>query len=391
MPRNHDRVTAESPLRHEGETRAHELLLGLARRRSFFTAAFLERVLQVSDYDVGMVSPEELRERCETSFDVLTACLVAGPGGIEEARRQLVVAATDLTRARAAQGVRPENLAAAIRLDYSVLWEQLRGLARPGDAEVLVDLAEPLWQVVDDYASAVHAAYLDLREQQARRESEVQQELITELFSGPTSVYRAADIAGLLGWSPAEHLTVATSPRADHELIKQTVARHSHTGQTHLVILDAHTTAVFPATDTALSSALRAIPCGIVEGIDGAENLWRHRSRVLSLADLITPEDDHALTVDTAWARVAARANASEGYDLGRAIDEGLARGHGAEAERLRVTVGHYLATGSVARTAELAFCHRNTVLNHLRRFEELTGIDVTVPAQAAKVVVGWA
>lgn len=47
-------------------------------------------------------------------------------------------------------------------------------------------------------------------------------------------------------------------------------------------------------------------------------------------------------------------------------------------------TVRTFLDTGSVQRTATAAFCHRNTVLNRLAAFHERTGLDVTVPVEAA-------
>ena len=49
-----------------------------------------------------------------------------------------------------------------------------------------------------------------------------------------------------------------------------------------------------------------------------------------------------------------------------------------------------YLSTGSIAESAARLYCHRNTLMNRLRRFTELTGIDPTVPAQAARLVVAW-
>ena len=49
-----------------------------------------------------------------------------------------------------------------------------------------------------------------------------------------------------------------------------------------------------------------------------------------------------------------------------------------------------YLATGSIAQSADQLFCHRNTLMNRLRRFTDLTGIDVTIPQQAARLVVAW-
>ncbi|QNN62387.1 helix-turn-helix domain-containing protein [Leucobacter denitrificans] len=49
-----------------------------------------------------------------------------------------------------------------------------------------------------------------------------------------------------------------------------------------------------------------------------------------------------------------------------------------------------FLNTGSIAKTSSELFAHRNTVLNRLRRFGELTGIDLRVPAESARVVVAW-
>lgn len=60
---------------------------------------------------------------------------------------------------------------------------------------------------------------------------------------------------------------------------------------------------------------------------------------------------------------------------------DGLPR---AERERLASTAQRYLDTGSIKRTAEDLFCHRNTVVKRLARFEEVTGLRLTVPRDAA-------
>ncbi|NIZ92821.1 helix-turn-helix domain-containing protein, partial [Kineococcus rubinsiae] len=58
------------------------------------------------------------------------------------------------------------------------------------------------------------------------------------------------------------------------------------------------------------------------------------------------------------------------------------------ERERLLEALQVFAATGSVAETAERLFCHRNTVLNRLRRTAELTGHEPTVPDQAAVLLL---
>jgi DNA-binding PucR family transcriptional regulator len=53
--------------------------------------------------------------------------------------------------------------------------------------------------------------------------------------------------------------------------------------------------------------------------------------------------------------------------------------------ETLRV---HLDGDGSPAGTARVLYRHRNTVLNHLRRFEELTGLDLSRPRDLATAVL---
>jgi DNA-binding PucR family transcriptional regulator len=47
-----------------------------------------------------------------------------------------------------------------------------------------------------------------------------------------------------------------------------------------------------------------------------------------------------------------------------------------------------YVSSGSIGDVAARLYCHRNTVRGRLSRFAELTGWDVTVPSQAATVLL---
>lgn len=51
-------------------------------------------------------------------------------------------------------------------------------------------------------------------------------------------------------------------------------------------------------------------------------------------------------------------------------------------------TVETYLRTGSVKATAEASFCHRNTVINRLHQFAVATNYVVTLPYDAAAIIL---
>jgi len=69
----------------------------------------------------------------------------------------------------------------------------------------------------------------------------------------------------------------------------------------------------------------------------------------------------------------------------------GLAGVPAAERDRLVATVRRFAVDGAVADTGASLFCHRNTVLNRLRRVAGLTGRDPTVPADAAVLLLALA
>jgi hypothetical protein len=136
---------------------------------------------------------------------------------------------------------------------------------------------------------------------------------------------------------------------------------------------------------------LTDIPCGYVPGVAGLRALPAAARTAGSLASLLRPSDSGPLSAEAAWARLAKQQMLDVGLDLLADLEAGLSGCRGGERERLEETVRHYLETGSVTTTAQQLFCHRNTILNRISRFQELTGVDLAVPAQTARLVVAWA
>jgi DNA-binding PucR family transcriptional regulator len=51
-------------------------------------------------------------------------------------------------------------------------------------------------------------------------------------------------------------------------------------------------------------------------------------------------------------------------------------------------TLTHYLVLGSITDVAERTYRHRNTVRNRLLTVENATGLSLSVPADAARLVM---
>jgi hypothetical protein len=74
---------------------------------------------------------------------------------------------------------------------------------------------------------------------------------------------------------------------------------------------------------------------------------------------------------------------------LAGTMSAALGQARGPEYARLLETLRAYLdGDGSPTSTARALYRHRNTVLNHLRRFEALTGLDLSRPSDTATAVL---
>jgi hypothetical protein len=93
------------------------------------------------------------------------------------------------------------------------------------------------------------------------------------------------------------------------------------------------------------------------------------------------------VTLVEAWMPVAAARLGPIAGMLADAVLTGLDRLPPHERQRLVDTVVAYCASGSVAAVTRELYCHRNTVLNRLSRFTELTGLHPTRPTEAAAVL----
>jgi hypothetical protein len=292
-----------------------------------------------------------------------------------------------------------------VRLDFTILWAELLEIASSEDAGLLASRVDHVWRVVDEFATRTHTSYLTERVRMAQEESSIQREFIARLFNqSAPSVETSAQVAAALGISADSRFALVAATRASGAQLRAVVSSQFGSGQPRQKLFlheSGGNTYVFwvlpaartrrPTEEVRLPAALASIPCGYVPDINGLRALPAAARTAESLAALLGPRDREPLSPESAWARLARQYLQDAGLDLAVMIEGALAGCRTSERERLIETARSFLATGSVTLTAEQLFCHRNTILNRLNRFQELTGVDVTVPANAARLVVAWA
>lgn len=341
----------------------------------------------------------DLQRSCRDNLErILQLLCGAVPDGVDR------FDAPDATgRRRAAQGVPLEAVLHAYRLGGRVIWEAMADSARAGGAtavDALLDAATSVWEVVDLYSGRVADAYRSHEWELARSGEERRQRVLDTLLEGrgaDAAVAREAeqvldlgerDSFVLLACRPT--LSSADWARATAHALRgrglRSVWRTRPDGTVGLVVPDRRGPAEVAAVllpDQAVGVSPR------VEGFAGIGEGWR-LARV-ALATL--PEgDERVVTLDqrlvpALLVRDAALAQRLMTAALGPVLDlpdpdRGL----------LLDTLETWLdCGGSPSRAAELLWCHRNTVLNRLRRLESLTGRAVDRPHDLVELALALA
>ncbi len=357
------------------------------------TEAFLSRIIAIPGYDPAPIPLSEIRRTGRMAFEAMISGL--REGGLHEA----VAVAAEVGVSRARAGIPITSLMSAIRLDYNVLWEALTRVATPEDATLVVRHTWIVLNTVDEYAGQTQRAFIAERERMQDEAFSVRQGLLAELFQTlELTDEQLRTIAGELEIPPTSPLMVVGAESDEIPALRVFIAEAERTGRSvfshhlgdALIVFTPQLQGTGPRPDVFRRNLL-TIRVGITDADAGLRELRQAAKIASDLARVLRAGERGAMTWKRGWARLANRSLILAGHPVLTDVNAALSSCSKTERSRLEESVRSYLRTGSAGDSAAELFCHRNTLTNRLRRFAELTGIDPTVPQDAARLVVGWA
>lgn len=304
---------------------------------------------------------------------------------------------------RAAQGVPLEAVLHAFRLGGRVIWEGMAEGARAGGAptiDALLDAATSVWEIVDRYSGAVGDAYRQHELELVRVGDERRHAALDAILDGQGTDAAVAREAEQVLALPADSALAVLACRPGVRVppwLRAASAALSARGLRSLWRPRADGTVALLVLGEREPAGLAALlaGCGATHGaalsprVVGVAAVGEaHRLARAGLATL-PPGSEGVVTfeqrlVPALLVQDAALADRLTAAALGPVLDL-------AEPDRglLLETLSAWLdCGGSASRAAERLFCHRNTVLNRLRRLEALTGRSVDRPRELVELTL---
>ncbi|MGW2276908.1 PucR family transcriptional regulator [Streptomyces sp. NPDC001770] len=317
---------------------------------------------------------------------------------------------------RAEQGVPLDAVLHAFRLGGAMVWQGLvdeTARRDPEDVRLLVHVAADVWNFVDEHCGVLTDAYRQAERRIDWRRENRQRLMTAALLDGTARIADLPDAAAMLGLPEDGRyavLAVRTAHRAPHAATSPPVVLPDgalalwHTGpdaELAVVALESADRAKGSAAGSGTGEALArlaaetAVPAGtgvgVSSAVEGLAALGEAR-RLAETALRACPASGGLVLLDEHLPTALVVSSPTLGTALADRVLGPLDDIDPADRDVLVETLTAWLeADGSAQRAAARLYCHRNTVLNRLRRFEQLSGRCLTRPADAVEVCLALA
>ncbi|MET3812318.1 helix-turn-helix domain-containing protein [Arthrobacter sp. UYEF3] len=357
-----------------------ELLESLWKERSLLVSDFLERFAGIS-YGEALVPTDDVYRTAADTMDMFLFQMA----GLE-LPPDLQALPREVAARRARQGVPLDAFLEAIRNDFRVLWKGLERVAGVKGIGVLVANMDRVLDVVEGYVSSIQQAYAEEEARLARNQQLYRQRLLSRLFNaelgGSAEVQDLAAALGVQATGTFEVLAVTSESMAQAQ--RQFEADHrtyayENTGALYLFRQQ--------RKERTWQQEGPGFPAGYVPGVEGLAAVPAAAASALVLAQQ-KRTGARLVTMEDAWMGIAGGHLEQKFPGFSAPIRQALDRCTPLERQRLLQVARSYGRTGSIKETSEELFCHRNTVVNRLHSLHEVIGLDLTVPAEAARALV---
>ncbi|WP_392669774.1 PucR family transcriptional regulator [Streptomyces sp. LN785] len=339
---------------------------------------------------------------------------------------------------RAEQGLPLDAVLHAFRMGGAMVWQGLvdeTARCHPEDVRLLVHVAADVWNFVDEHCGIVADAYRRTEHRMAWRRENRQRLMVAALLDGTVQIAELPDAAAMFGMPENGRYAVLaiTAPRrAPHGTVRPAVTLPAGTdalwhpgADTEFAVLPltpgpgrpsvppseaavplGRSAPAEPVTPTAAGpvsgdNGLAALAAGltaptgarigissVVEGLAAVGDARRLAETALRAC----PADGGVVLLDEQLPAALVVSSPGLGAALADRVLGPLDRLDPADRDVLIETLTAWLdSDGSAQRAGARLYCHRNTVLNRLRRFEQLTGRCLTRPSDAVEIALALA
>ncbi|MFJ6612191.1 PucR family transcriptional regulator [Streptomyces sp. NPDC091289] len=308
---------------------------------------------------------------------------------------------------RAEQGVPLDAVLHAFRMGGAMVWQDLvdeTARRDPDDVRLLVHVAADVWNFVDEHCGIVADAYRQAERRLSWRRENRQRLMVAALLDGTARIADLAEAAAMLGLPEQGRyavLAVAAAPHGPGSATRPPLVLPA-TAPEAAVLWHPGPEAEFailsltgpPGELSALAAALD-VPAGTRAGIgsavEGLAALGDAR-RLAETALRACPASGGTVLLDEHLPDALVVSSPALAGALADRVLGPLDRLDPADRDVIVETLTAWLdVDGSAQRAGAKLYCHRNTVLNRLRRFEQLTGRCLTRPRDAVEVSLALA
>lgn len=360
--------------------------------------SFLAELRSIEGYSTaladGTLTDGDLRETALASFELLIRVITG-----REVPDRLREVSVSVGRDRAAAGVPLGSVVQAMRLTFRLIWTAMLARAEPEDHAGLLESAVDVWEAVEAHIMDAIRGYQEAEALLARERADAKAFWFSRLLERegrpPELVQRVATV---LDFAVDGEFAVVVARMTGDRQFRGAAIRLAATG-VHCHLQSTSLGDVFVAqvsegrSGLSLLAEFDGVDCGVVASTKGLSSVPRAAGLGSRIAQSMATDMRGPRHLPDVWISVIAGELATSlGPELAAtclAPFEGLLP---SERDRILETVQVYLdSSSSIGATAEALYCHRNTIHNRLHRFEELTGLDVARPADAAVALLAFA